>query len=174
MDFIQVQEEDLAKVSLGGKLEKVIKNLPSSEVNLIEILDIIGNDSLMMLTIFLALVFLVPISIPGVSTVFGSAILLIGISHLLNRKLWLPKQIASRTITVEKLIVVLNRTLVWFRRFEKISRPYRLQWLSTEGKVTVFNKLSYLMAAVLLMVPFGFIHSATHYQPLLLFSWPWV
>jgi hypothetical protein len=157
MDFIQVQEEDLAKVSLGEKLEKVIKNLPSSEVNLIEIVDIIGNDSLMMLTIFLALVFLVPISIPGVSTVFGSAILLIGISHLFNRKLWLPKQIASRTISAEKLIVVLKRTLVWFRRFEKISRPYRLQWLSTEGKVGVFNKLSYMMAAVLLMVPFGFI-----------------
>lgn len=149
--------EFMAKASLGEKLETVIKNLPSTEVTLIEILESIGHESLMFLTIFLSLVFLVPVSIPGVSTVFGSAILLIGISRLFNRKLWLPKQIANRTFAAEKLIVVLNRALVWFRRLERFSRPYRFQLITREGKIGLFNKLSYILAAVLLMVPFGFI-----------------
>jgi hypothetical protein len=144
-------------VSLGEKLERVIANLPESEVTLIEIMDNIGHDSLMFLTIFLSLVFLVPVSIPGVSTVFGSAILLIGISRLINRKLWLPRKIANRTIASEKLAVVLNRALLWFRRLEKISRPYRFQLIASEGKAGLINKLSYILAAVLLMVPFGFI-----------------
>ena len=149
--------EFMAKASLGEKLETVIKNLPPTEVTLIEILESIGHESLMFLTIFLSLVFLVPVSIPGVSTVFGSAILLIGISRLFNRKLWLPKQIANRTIAAEKLIVVLNRALVWFRRLERFSRPYRFQLITREGKIGLFNNLSFILAAVLLMVPFGFI-----------------
>ena len=147
----------MAKASLGEKLEMVIENLPSTEVTLFDILDCIGDDSLLFLTIFLALVFLVPVSIPGVSTVFGSAILLIGVSRLLNRKLWLPPQIANRTIAAEKLKIVLNRALVWFRRLERLSRPYRFQLITSEGKIGMFNELSFIMAAVLLMAPFGFI-----------------
>ncbi len=147
----------LMKASLGEKLETVIRNLPTTDVTLTEILDGIGHDSLMLLTIFLALVFLVPVSIPGVSTVFGSAILLIGIAQLANRKLWLPKQISNRTIAAEKLTVVLHRALVWFRRLERFSRPYRFQLITSDGKVGLINKLSYILAAVLLMVPFGFI-----------------
>jgi hypothetical protein len=149
--------ELLMRASLGEKLKTVIRNLPTTEVTLMEILDGIGHDSLMLLTIFLSLVFLVPVSIPGVSTVFGSAILLIGISRLINRKLWLPKQIANRTIAAEKLIVVLHRALIWFRRLERFSRPYRFQLITSEGKAGFINKLSYILAAVLLMVPFGFI-----------------
>ena len=88
---------------------------------------------------------------------FGSAILLIGVSRLLNRKLWLPPQIANRTIAAKKLTMVLNRALVWFRRFERFSRPCRFQLITSEGKIGLFNKLSFIMAAVLLMAPFGFI-----------------
>ena len=146
-----------AKTSLGEKLEMVINNLSATEITLIEILDSIGHDSLMLLTLFLSLVFLVPVSIPGVSTVFGSAILMIGISSLFNRKLWLPKQIANRTIASEKLTVGLNKALVWFRLLERFSRPYRFHSLTSEGKAGLFNRISYILAAILLMVPFGFI-----------------
>lgn len=149
--------EFMAKASLREKLETVIRDLPSTEVTLNEILESIGKDSLMFLTIFLSLVFLVPVSIPGVSTVFGSAILLIGISHLFNRSLRLPARLANRTIATDKLTVVLCRALVWFRRIEGFIRPNRFQLMAGEGKIGLFNRLSYILAAVLLMVPFGFI-----------------
>ena len=146
-----------AGAPLGEKIESVIERLPATQVTLTEILDRIGDDSLMFLTIFLSLIFLVPVSIPGVSTVFGSAILLIGITRLFNRDLRLPGQIAHRTIPSEKLIVVLNRALVWFRRLERFSRPYRFHRITGEGTIGLLNKLSYILAAVLLMVPFGFV-----------------
>ena len=146
-----------ANVTFAHKLEQLVKNIPASEVTLIELYEKIGKDSLMFFTIFLSLVFLVPVSVPGVSTAFGSAILLIGIAQLLNRRLWLPDKIATRAIASEKLTGVLNRALVWFRRFERISRPYRLQSLASEGKIGLFNKVSYILAAILLMAPFGFI-----------------
>lgn len=146
-----------ANITFAHKLEQLVKNIPASEVTLIELYEKIGKDSLMFFTIFLSLVFLVPVSVPGVSTAFGSAILLIGIAQLLNRRLWLPEKIATRAIASEKLTGVLNRALVWFRRFERISRPYRLQSLASGGKIGLFNKVSYILAAILLMAPFGFI-----------------
>lgn len=150
-------EEALQTNSLGEKLKLVIENLPPKGVTLIEILEIIGNDSLMLVTIFLSLVFLVPVSIPGVSTVFGSAILLIGITRLFQRKLWLPKKIANRLLSTERLASGLNRAMVWFNRLEKISRPHRLAWLVDSRAGDLINKLSFILAALLLMVPFSFI-----------------
>ena len=72
------ERKHLIDVSLGEKLQRLVENITTTEVTLLEIYDQIGHDSLTFFTIFLALVFLVPVSIPGVSTVFGSAILLIG------------------------------------------------------------------------------------------------
>ncbi len=152
-----IRQQVRLEASLGEKIERVIQDMPPNEVTLVKIMEIIGSDSLLFVSIFLSLVFLVPVSIPGVSTVFGSAILLIGISRLFSRKLWLPARIAQRTISASKLTNVLNRALVWFHRLEKISRPYRLAGLASENKMGLLNKLSFILAAVLLMVPFGFI-----------------
>ena len=153
----QNEEAALQAESLGEKIELIIEKLPPVEVTLVEIMDIVGADSLMLLSIFLSLVFLVPVSIPGVSTVFGTGILLVGLTRLFSRKLWLPNAIAHRKISAEKLRVVLNRALVWFRRLEKISQPHRLNWLTSGRVIGVLNNSSFILAAVLLMAPFGFI-----------------
>jgi hypothetical protein len=151
------EEAELEAESLGEKIELIVKKLPPHEVTLDEIMDIIGVDSLMLVTIFLSLIFLVPVSIPGVSTVFGMGILLIGITHLLARKLWLPGFIAHRKLSTEKLREGFGRALVWIHRLERISRPHRLPRLTTGRVVNLINNLSFILAALLLMAPFGFI-----------------
>lgn len=157
IDLTQNEESALQAESLGEKIELIIEKLPPEEVTLVEIMDIVGADSLILLTIFLSLVFLVPVSIPGVSTVFGSGILLIGITRLFARKLWLPDFIANRKLSAVKLREGFKRALVWFRRLEKISRPHRMPGLTTGRVMTLVNNLSFILAAVLLMAPFGFI-----------------
>ena len=157
IDLTQNEESELETESLGEKIELIIEKLPPSEVTLIEIMDIVGADSLMLLTIILSIVFLVPVSIPGVSTVFGTGILLIGITRLFNRNLWLPRRIANRKLSAIKLREGFRHALVWFHRFEKISRPRRLPGLTTGRFMTTLNNLSFILAAVLLMAPFGFI-----------------
>lgn len=151
------EEEKLEEEPLGEKIEVIIERLPPGEVTLTEIMDIVGTDSLMLLTIFLSLIFLVPVSIPGVSTVFGTGILLIGITRLFSRNLWMPEKIAHRKISSEKLRTGFQRALGWFQRLEKISRPHRMPGLTSEGLMSLLNNLSFILAAVLLMAPFGFI-----------------
>jgi hypothetical protein len=157
LDLTENQETVLESESLGKKIELIIQKLPPKEVNFVEIMDIVGKDSLILLTIFLSLVFLVPVSIPGVSTVFGAGILLIGITRLFNYKPWLPKALAYRQLSSEQLRAGFKRALVWFNRLEKISRPHRLPQLTSAGWVIPMNNLSFILAALLLMVPFGFI-----------------
>ena len=155
--YLLNEESTLHTESLGKKIAHVIEKLPPTEVTLIEIMDIVGADSLLLLTVFLSLVFLIPVSIPGVSTVFGAGILLIGITRLFSRKLWLPKTVTERKFSSEKLSEGLKRAMIWFHRLERVSRPHRLSGLTSEGLMTVLNNLSFILAALLLMAPFGFI-----------------
>ena len=105
----QQQKAELKAESLGEKLTVVIDKLPPEGVTVVEILDLVGRDSLLLVTAFLTLVFLIPVSIPGVSTVFGAAILLIGVTRLFRRNLWLPKSFGNRIISTEKLRAALQR-----------------------------------------------------------------
>lgn len=157
LHLTESEETVLKSESLGQKIELIIQRLPPKEVNFLEISDIVGTDSLLLLTIFLSLVFLVPVSIPGVSTVFGIGILLIGITRLFNRNLWLPKTISYRKLPSEQLRAGLERALVWFHKLEKVSRPHHLPQLTSSGWVSHVNHLSFILASLLLMAPFGFI-----------------
>jgi hypothetical protein len=75
---------------LSTKIKAVIDALPSDRVDVADIRDLLGQEGLMLLTAFLSIPFMIPISIPGVSTVFGAVILLVGFSRLCGRSLWLP------------------------------------------------------------------------------------
>ena len=155
--FTQEQKAELAAVSLGEKLKAVIDGLPAEGVSLAEIRDFFGQDGLLLLTVFLTIPFMVPISIPGVSTVFGAAILLIGISRLLGRNLWLPKRFEQRVLPAEKLRAGLNQGLKFFHQLERLTHPRRLKNLTSDRVRGTMNNLSLIIGAVLLMMPFGFV-----------------
>lgn len=145
------------QLSPADKLEAAIDALPPGSVTLAQVRDLVGADGLMLLTAFLTIVFLVPVSVPGVSTVFGAGILLIGISRLFRLELWLPKRIEQRLVATERLRVALQRGLVWFRRLERISRPQRIAWAASDGAVRIVNDCALILGAALLMAPFGLI-----------------
>jgi hypothetical protein len=153
----QEQKAELQEDSLGEKLKVVIDQLPPEGVTLVEILNLVGRDSLMLLTVFLSLVFLIPVSIPGVSTLFGAAILLIGVNRLFGRSLWLPKSFRNRIVSTDKLRAALQRALVWFHRLERMSRPHRLKRLTSDGLMQILNNCALILGAILLMAPFGLV-----------------
>ncbi len=143
--------------SLGEQLAAVVGRLPRGGVTLAEIRDLVGQDGLLLLAAFLSIIFMVPVSIPGVSTVFGGAILLIGISRQLRRKLWLPKRLAQRVLPADKVRAGLNKGSIWLHRLERVSRPHRLGWLFGVGVMDTLNNGAMILGALLLMVPFGLI-----------------
>lgn len=151
------QQTERGTYPLGHKLRDVIDNLPPSGLTLTEIRDLVGQDGLLLLTAFLTLVFMVPVSIPGVSTLLGVAILGIGISRILNCDLWLPKRFANRVLPSDRLRTAFNQGSKWLHRLERVSRPHRLEWLVSSGLMSTVNNGALIMGALLLMVPLGLI-----------------
>lgn len=139
------------------KLEKIIANLPPDKLTLSELRDSLGRDGMLLLIILLTVVFLIPVSIPGVSTVFGGTILLIGVSILFGWDMWLPKQFLSKKLPAKSLKTAFHTGLKWLIRLEKISKPNRAIWITTGKGAHIVNGLSIILAAILLMAPFGFI-----------------
>lgn len=143
--------------SLSEQLKTIIDGLPPDSIPLQLLVEVFGDEGLLLLTALLTLVFLIPVSIPGVSTVFGAAILLIGLSRLRNRPLWLPARLRERPVPVARIRPGLETSLTWMRRMERISRPHRLPRLVDGGPLRLVNDLAFLLAALLLMAPFGLI-----------------
>ena len=143
--------------ALSLRIRALIRSLPRTGITLSELVHRVGNDGLLILAALLTLVFLIPISIPGVSTVFGAAILLIGLARLLRRELWIPERIAHKTLATRKLRPMLRKALPLLHRLERVSRPNRIAWLVANGPAERMNNASLILGAVLLMMPFGLI-----------------
>jgi hypothetical protein len=145
------------ELSLGEQLRGIINRLPDDGVSLGSLLDVFGDEGLLMLTALMVLVFLVPVSIPGVSTVFGAAILMIGVSRLTGRPLWLPKRLRERELPGKRVRAALQTGLAWAQRLERISRPHRLRQLTEQRAWMMVGNLAFISAAVLLMAPLGLV-----------------
>ncbi|HEY0160651.1 MAG TPA: exopolysaccharide biosynthesis protein [Thermoanaerobaculia bacterium] len=150
--------EQEGESSLSEKMRETLAMLPEEGVTLVTIRDLIGREGMLLVTAFLTIIFLVPVSIPGVSTVFGGAILLLSVSRLVNKPLWLPKKLKDRVVSTQKLRGGMERGLKWFQRLEKVSRPRRMRGLTRgHGFVGFTNNFGLILGAVLLMAPFGLI-----------------
>lgn len=141
------------ELSLGEQLQGLIHQLSDEGIRLGELLDVVGDEGLLLLTAMMVLVFLVPVSIPGVSTVFGAAILMVGVSRLTGRALWLPRRLRERTLPGARVRAALAGGLTWVRRFERVSRPHRLRRLAEQRGWLVVGNLAFISAALLLMAP---------------------
>lgn len=150
------QTFDANEKSLKQSLTDMIDALPPDQIVLEQIFDSIGREGLLLFCIFLAIPFMVPVSIPGVSTVFGFTILLIGVSMLTNRLPWMPEKLLKRQFPSVKLKASLQKGMIWVERIEKISSPRFL--LITHGAAWHrFNGAMLILGAILLMFPFSFI-----------------
>ena len=154
-------EENAGKTSrtaaktVAGKLDAMLEELPEDDMTLREMRDLVEEDGLLVLTVFLCIVFMIPVSIPGVSTVFGGAILLIGICRTFSHTLWLPGKLLERKLPSDKVKSALRKGRKWALWAEKISRPGRMEWiLGTGGRETMAN-IALVYGAILLMAPFG-------------------
>lgn len=137
-------------------LEDVIGSIRGDYVTLRDLLTTMGENGLLLLCGFLSLPFLVPVSIPGVSTVFGAGIVLVSAAVTLNRLPWLPGRIADRRLESGRLVPVLERGVRFLKRIDRFFKP-RLPFLTSGAMVNRVNGLALMGAGLLLMLPLSLI-----------------
>ena len=152
-----LQDASVPDGALAERLRAITERLPQDGVAVADLRDVVGQDGLMLLTAFMTIVFMVPVSVPGVSTVFGAAILMIGVSRLFGQRLWLPRAIEQRTVPSDGIRKAFQRGLVWIQRLERVSTPGRLPVFVGGGIMRVLTDSGLVLGAVLLMMPFGLI-----------------
>lgn len=145
-----------SKASLSKTLKEVIAGIEGSSVTLRELMNAVGEQGLLVLCAVASLPFLIPVSIPGVSTVFGFAIILISLAITFNRLPWLPRKILDRRLDTQKLVPALEKGVSIVSRLDAYLKP-RMSSLVEGAAANRVNGLAIALAGVLLMFPLGLI-----------------
>ncbi|MCU0975092.1 MAG: exopolysaccharide biosynthesis protein [Steroidobacteraceae bacterium] len=121
-------------------------------VTLRELLALVGEQGLLVFCAILASPFLLPVSLPMMSTALGLPMLLIGVAVMLNRVPWLPDRLLSHALPAATVQQVLERSTRWAERLEHLFRP-RLLGLTATPAVNALNGVLLCLAVSLLMAP---------------------
>lgn len=138
--------------SVSKTLADVAARLPEGRVSLRELLEMIGEQGMLVFSVLLSIPFLFPVSIPGVSVPFGTLIALIGVGVALDRVAWMPRWLMTRTFAAERVKAMLTRGVRFFGRVEKWVHPRLL--VLTHGKT--FNRangIALALSGLALMAP---------------------
>ncbi|KGD98431.1 MULTISPECIES: exopolysaccharide biosynthesis protein [Rhizobium/Agrobacterium group] len=142
--------------SLSDTLRRLIKGIKGQSITLRELMDAVGEQGLLLICAVASLPFLIPVSIPGVSTVFGAAIILISLAITANRLPWLPGKILDRQLDTQKLVPALEKGVNIVTRLDRFLKP-RLSALTTGAMINRLNGLAIAVGGVLLMFPLGLV-----------------
>lgn len=121
-------------------------------VTLRDLLALLGEQGLLVFCGVLAAPFLLPLTIPGMSTVLGLPMLLIGFAVMVSRVPWLPERLLNRSLPAATVRRVLEKVRGWSERFEHLVRP-RLLGLTGGRAINVLNGALVIAAVVLMMAP---------------------
>ncbi|WP_299152924.1 exopolysaccharide biosynthesis protein [uncultured Tateyamaria sp.] len=138
--------------TLGRLLDQMDMAADGAEVSVQDVLNQIGDRSMMPVVLVIALVLISPLSgIPGVPTISAAIILLIISQSLVGRKhLWLPGVLRNRTVRADRMaraVAFLRRPAAWVDRRSAV----RLRIL-TSGPLRFVTLIACM--AVALMWPF--------------------
>ncbi|MCJ8506988.1 exopolysaccharide biosynthesis protein [Rhizobium lemnae] len=141
---------------LSRTLATLIDGIEGDTVTLRQLMHAVGEQGLLLICALASLPFLIPVSIPGVSTVFGAAIILIGIAVFLNRLPWLPARILDKELDTARLVPTLRKGVGVVSRVDKYIKP---RFASFTGSIFAnrINALAIAAGGLLLMFPLGLI-----------------
>ncbi|KQZ55216.1 protein exod [Rhizobium sp. Root149] len=137
-------------------LETLINGIEGETVTLRQLMHAVGEQGLLLICALASLPFLIPVSIPGVSTVFGAAIILIGIAVFLNRLPWLPARILDKQLETARLVPTLRKGVRIVSRLDNYIKP-RFASFTGSAFANRINALAIAAGGLLLMFPLGLI-----------------
>ncbi len=92
-------------------------------ISLAQLTETLGDRAFGLLVLIFALPNIIPM-IPGVSTVSGVVIGLVGLQMIVGRHApWLPSAIGDRSLPRAQLAAMVDRTVGWVAKLDRVARP---------------------------------------------------
>jgi hypothetical protein len=140
------------EVRLSEALAATHREISGHQVTLRQLLALVGEQGLLVFCAILAMPFMLPVTLPFMSTALGAPMLLIGIAVTLNRVPWLPDRLLDHALPSQTVQHVLERAIRTADRFEHLVRP-RLLGLTGTPVVNVVHGIALVIAVLTLMAP---------------------
>lgn len=137
---------------LSEELTGLVAAFSERSVCLREVLEVLHGRAYTLLLFFLALPFCTPIPIPGVSTVFGVVIALIGFRLSLGQKPWLPQKLLNAQLPPRFFMLLLSAGKRLVRILEYFARP-RLVFLLDKRQFHHAYGFIILICGLLMLLP---------------------
>ncbi|MEW6337674.1 MAG: exopolysaccharide biosynthesis protein [Acidobacteriota bacterium] len=115
---------------MTATLRAIVAYLSSGTPTFSGIVDLLHDRGHAMVALMFSIIFIVPLGVPGLSTVLGAVVGLSGAAMLLARRPWLPMRLAARKVPAASFARLLTAAEKVLRPIERISRP-RWAGLST-------------------------------------------
>lgn len=145
-------------VSFSNELRELALRFSERPVQLGEILAACGDRGINLLLVLIALPFLTPIPLPGVSVPFGLVVALIGAQLALSQEPWLPQRLLSHKLPPRFFATLLKAATRVVKALEWLLRA-RLNWMNDSvffrRLAGVLITLSGLFLILPLPVPFS-------------------
>ena len=137
---------------LSQKLAQILEANPSG-TTLNQLLERTEGRGFYLVIILLALPFIVPVSIPGFSTVLGLSVALLSLRLAFGQTPRLPRFMGERKLSPAVQRKILAGSVKYLRLVEKLVKPRRTPWMSTRP-ARFFNALLMTFMGLLLALPF--------------------
>jgi len=139
---------------LSEKLAQMIDaNGSPGGITLNQLLERTGGRGFYLVVILLSLPFIVPLSIPGVSTVLGLTVALLSFKIAFGALPRLPEFMGNRKLSPDIQRKVLLGSVKFVRVVEKLVRPRQTPWMTTRP-ARFFNAMLMTCMGLLLAMPF--------------------
>lgn len=137
---------------LSEELIALRQRVAERTVTIRELLYTLKGRAYMLLVILLTLPFLLPLPLPGLSTPFGLAIILICLRLALGQRPWLPKSIQRRELPagfIPRVLDLAARIIGWL---ERVLRP-RWLVLTEHAFIRQLHAVVMVASATILLLP---------------------
>ena len=140
------------EVRMSAALASAQAAVREPAMSLRELLGLLGEQGLLVFCGVLAVPFLLPVTVPMMSTVLGLPMLFIGFAVMVSRVPWLPDRLLNRSLSAATVRNILQKVRGWAERFEHLVRP-RLLVMTGGRTINAVNGALVILAVVLLMAP---------------------
>ena len=139
---------------LSRKLTEILEHHHDPDgITLNQLMERTGGRGFYLVIILLSLPFIVPVSIPGVSTVLGLTIAVLSLRLAFGKSARLPRFMGGRRLSPGFREKILGGSIRFLRFVEKGVKPRRTRWLATRWAISA-NALLMTFMACLLALPF--------------------
>ncbi len=140
-------------LKLSDECTDLAREYKGEKFTLRQLLARLGSRGSAFFALILSLPFILWVAFPGLSLILGLLIFVNGLQIAFKRGVWIPKMLAKKRFSGDKLSKILTHAKKWIKKIEKVIRP-RMQFLNIHPAFRILSGVVIAVTGLLLALPY--------------------